>query len=100
MGVLCQKHVVYPKFERELESLAEWRHFGCFARNMWFIQNLNANLKVWPNGDIPGALPETCGLSKIETELEKFGRMATFRVLCQKHVVYPKLKPNLKNLTE
>ena len=53
---------------------------------MWLFQNRNQNLIIiWTNGDIPGALPETCGFLKLNSELDNFGQMAIFRVLCQKH---------------
>ena len=63
-------------------------HLRWFIRNMWFFENWIRTWKIWANGDIPGGLSETCGFSKTDTELEKFGRKAIFRVVHQKHVVF------------
>ena len=71
----------------------KWRFSGCFVRNMWFFKLkmiLGWNLDKWR---FSGCFVRNMWFSQSQNEFGlKSGQMAIFRVLFQKHVVFPNSK--------
>ena len=65
--VLYQKHVVFPNSKSfGAEILTNGDIQGALSETCGFSKFKSFWAEIWTNGDFPGALSETCGFSKLK----------------------------------